>query len=80
MARNLIATIKGQPLPASYDGYASCPLTAARDKILRRVRHTMQPAPSIPFIDTTRERTDRGYFKRYALPALYRNLMLRGRA
>ncbi|MBC9001721.1 pyridine nucleotide-disulfide oxidoreductase, partial [Micromonospora aurantiaca] len=81
VARNLAATIKGRPLPASYDGYASCPLTTARNKmLLAEFDYTMQPAPSIPFIDTTHERTDMWYLKRYGLPALYWNLMLRGRA
>ena len=40
----------------------------------------MQPAPSFPFIDTTKERRDMWYLKRYGLPALYWNLMLKGRA
>jgi sulfide:quinone oxidoreductase len=40
----------------------------------------MQPTPSIPFIDTTRERRDMWYLKRYGLPFLYWNLMLKGRA
>ncbi len=81
VARNLIATIEGKPLPAAYDGYASCPLTTARNKVLlAEFDYTMHPAPSIPFIDTTHERTDMWYLKRYGLPALYWNLMLRGRA
>ena len=46
----------------------------------RRVRLHLQPAPSFPFIDTTRERSDMWYLKRYGLPALYWNLMLKGRA
>ena len=72
---------KAAPLTASYDGYASCPLTTARDKmVLAEFDYTMQPAPSIPFIDTTRERKEMWYLKRYGLPALYWNLMLRGRA
>ncbi|MBF5034047.1 NAD(P)/FAD-dependent oxidoreductase [Micromonospora sp. ANENR4] len=81
VARNLLAAIKHQPLPAAYNGYASCPLTTARNKmLLAEFDYTMQPTPSIPFIDTTHERTDMWYLKRYGLPALYWNLMLRGRA
>jgi len=39
--------------------------------------YTGKPAPSVPGIDTMRERTDFGLFKRYGLPALYWNGMLR---
>lgn len=78
---NLLAAMKGQTLTASYGGYSSCPLTTARNKmLLAEFDYTMEPTPSIPFIDTTRERRDMWYLKRYGLPALYWNLMLRGRA
>lgn len=81
VTRNLTAAAQGRPLTASYDGYASCPVTTARNKmLLAEFDYTMQPAPSIPLIDTTRERTDMWYLKRYGLPALYWHLMLRGRA
>ncbi len=81
VAQNLLAAMKGQPPPKSYGGYSSCPLTTARDKmLLAEFDYTMEPTPSIPFIDTTHERKDMWYLKRYGLPALYWNLMLRGRA
>lgn len=81
VAANLLAALTGKPLPATYDGYASCPLTTARDKmLLAEFDYSLEPAPSIPFIDTTRERRDMWYLKRYGLPFLYWNLMLRGRA
>ena len=79
---NLLAVMAGeQTLPASYDGYASCPITTARDKmLLAEFDYTMQPHPTIPLIDTTKERKDMWLLKRYGLPALYWNLMLPGRA
>jgi sulfide:quinone oxidoreductase len=81
VAANLRASLAGKPLPASYGGYASCPLTTARNKmLLAEFDYTMAPAPSIPFIDTTRERRDMWYLKRYGLPAMYWNLILTGRA
>ncbi|GAA4524262.1 FAD/NAD(P)-binding oxidoreductase [Amycolatopsis samaneae] len=77
---NLLAAQRGAPPPARYGGYASCPLTTARGKtLLAEFDYTMRPAPSIPFLDTTRERTDMWYLKRRGLPFLYWNLMLRGR-
>jgi sulfide:quinone oxidoreductase len=81
VAANLQASIAGRPLQAHYGGYASCPLTTARDKmLLAEFDYTMNPAPSIPLIDTTHERRDMWYLKRRGLPALYWNLILTGRA
>jgi sulfide:quinone oxidoreductase len=81
VVENLLASMKGAPLTASYDGYASCPLTTARNKmLLAEFDYTMTPAPSIPYIDTTHERRDMWLLKRYGLPALYWNAILPGRA
>jgi sulfide:quinone oxidoreductase len=81
VAANLQASLAGKPLPASYGGYASCPLTTARNKmLLAEFDYTMKPVPSIPFIDTTHERRDMWYLKRRGLPAMYWNLILTGRA
>ena len=81
VAKNLVAAGKSAPLPASYDGYAACPLTTSRHKmLLAEFDYTMEPHPTFPFIDTTKERRDMWYLKRYGLPFMYWNLMLRGRA
>ena len=78
---NVISSLAGRPLEASYDGYASCPLTTGRDRLLlAEFDYSLEPHPTIPFVDTTRERRDRGLFKRRLLPTMYWNLMLRGRA
>ncbi len=78
---NLLGSLTGKPPTKRYEGYASCPLTTARNKmLLAEFDYTMQPTPSIPIIDTTRERRDMWYLKRYGLPFLYWNLMLKGRA
>ncbi len=78
---NLMAVRAGQVPTAQYDGYASCPLTTARDKmLLAEFDYSMQPAPSIPLIDTTHERRDMWWLKRYGLPFLYWNFILTGRA
>lgn len=81
VADNLLATLEGRELPGSYDGYASCPLTTARDKmLLAEFDYTMEPHPTLPLVDTLRERKDLGLLKRRGLPTLYWNLMLRGLA
>lgn len=76
---NLLDAMAGRPLSASYHGYASCPLTLSRRTLLlAEFDYSLQPTPSIPLIDTTRERRDWGFVKRYGLPALYFHGMLRG--
>jgi sulfide:quinone oxidoreductase len=81
VAKNLVAAMAGNPLPKRYDGYASCPLTTSRNTVLlAEFDYTLQPRPSFPIIDTTKERRDMWYLKRYGLPALYWNLLLKGRA
>lgn len=78
---NVLAHRRGAPLVGSYEGYSSCPITTARDKMLLcEFDYSMTPHPSIPLIDTTKERTDMWYLKKYGLPFMYWNLMLKGRA
>jgi sulfide:quinone oxidoreductase len=81
VAKNLTASMGGKPLPAHYDGYASCPLTTSRHTmLLAEFDYSMKPHPSIPILNTTKERRDMWYLKRYGLPFMYWNLMLKGRA
>lgn len=81
VVENLLAALDGREPTASYNGYASCPLTTARRKmLLAEFDYSGRPTPSIPVIDTLRERTDMWYLKRRGLPFLYWNLMLRGLA
>lgn len=81
VAHNLLEVMDGKEPSAKYEGYASCPLTTARRKmLLAEFDYSMKPAPSIPVINTIKERTDMWYLKRYGLPFLYWNLMLTGRA
>ncbi len=81
VAENLTATMAGKQPTATYDGYASCPLTTSRNKmLLAEFDYTMEPAPTFPLIDATRSRRDMWYLKRYGLPFMYWNLMLKGRA
>ncbi|GAC1439893.1 MAG: FAD/NAD(P)-binding oxidoreductase [Mycobacteriales bacterium] len=83
VVKNLQAVASGAAPTAQYDGYASCPLTTARNKmLLAEFDYTMKPAPSFPprLLNAQKERTDMWYLKRYGLPFLYWNLMLKGRA
>lgn len=81
VVENLFAVMKQQAPTARYDGYASCPLTTARNRmLLAEFDYTMKPHPTIPFIDTKKERYDMWLLKRYGLPSIYWNLMLKGLA
>ena len=81
VADNLLAVMAGREPTARYDGYASCPLLTAHNRmLLAEFDYDMKPAPSIPFINTKKERYDMYLLKRYGLPFMYWNLMLRGRA
>ena len=48
--------------------------------LLAEFDYTMKPHPAIPLIDTEKERYDMGLLKRYGLPFMYWNLMLKSRA
>ena len=80
LVANLQNQMKGRPASSRYDGYTSCPLVTARNRmLLAEFDYELKPTPSIPFIDTMKPRYDMWLLKRYGLPAMYWNLMLTGR-
>ncbi|WP_329532010.1 NAD(P)/FAD-dependent oxidoreductase [Streptomyces sp. NBC_01450] len=80
VAANLLAVMQGAEPTRRYDGYTSCPLVTARDKmLLAEFDYDLRPTPSFPLIDTFKERRDMWLFKRYGLPPLYWHGMLTGR-
>lgn len=79
LVENLLALRAGAPLPARYDGYASCPLVTGYGKlVLAEFDYEGRPAESFPF-DQSRERYSMYALKAYGLPEMYWNGMLRGR-
>jgi sulfide:quinone oxidoreductase len=81
VVKNLLAVMDGDEPTAEYDGYSSCPIVTAQNRMLLcEFDYSMQPHPTIPLIDTTHERYDMWLLKRYGLPFMYWNLMLRGLA
>jgi sulfide:quinone oxidoreductase len=81
VARNIADYLTGRPLSGHYGGYAACPITTSRNRmLLAEFDYNCRPHPTIPFINTQKERYDMWLLKRYGLPALYWNLMLRGLA
>jgi len=78
---NLLAVMSGREPSASYDGYGACPLvTSYRSVLLAEFDYTKKPTPTIPLINTMKERYDMWLLKKYGLPWFYWNLMLKGRA
>lgn len=76
--KNIHSFLKGQPLTATYDGYASCPLVTGYDScIMAEFDYTLQPKETFPFRQDC-ERYSMFVMKRDILPPLYWKLMLNG--
>ncbi|XZE56466.1 FAD/NAD(P)-binding oxidoreductase [Planctomycetaceae bacterium SH139] len=80
LVTNLLASMRDQPVAASYDGYTSCPVVTGYDSlVLAEFDYSGQPAESFPF-DQAKERFSMFILKKFGLPALYWHGMLKGRA
>ena len=81
VVENISAILDGRPLPGSYNGYASCPIvTSGHDMLLAEFDYDFNITPSLPGLDPTKPHRAYWYLKKYALPFMYWNLMLKGRA
>lgn len=70
--------MKGLPLDAKYDGYASCPLVTGVGKcILAEFDYNLTPLETFPF-DQNKESLLMYIMKKDAMPMLYWHLMLKG--
>jgi sulfide:quinone oxidoreductase len=79
LVENLLSVMNGREPLARYDGYASCPLLTSRKTVmLAEFDYEGKPVPTFP-LDPTKERRSMYWLKRYGLPLLYWNGMLRGR-
>ena len=82
VAENVLAALDGRTLPATYDGYGSCPLTVERGKIvLAEFGYGGKLMPTFPswIIDGTKPSSLAWYLKSEALPPIYWHGMLKGR-
>jgi sulfide:quinone oxidoreductase len=78
-AENLLALRAGQAMPTRYDGYGSCPLTVEKGKIiLAEFGYDGKLVPTFNW-DSTKPRKSAWMLKKYSLPWVYWNLMLKGR-
>ncbi len=81
VARNLMRAIAGKEPDARYEGYVACPIVTGYGRMLLcEFDYSLKPAPTIPFINTFKERYDMWLLKRYGLPWLYWNVIVKGRS
>ncbi|MDX1914964.1 MAG: FAD/NAD(P)-binding oxidoreductase [Methylophilus sp.] len=79
VAENLLALRAGKAFPSRYDGYGSCPLTVEKGKIiLAEFGYGGKLVPTFNW-DSTVPRKSAWLLKKYLLPWVYWNLMLKGR-
>lgn len=80
VVKNLLASMRNEPLPERYNGYTSCPLVTGIGKlVLAEFGYDKQPDETFP-VDQSKERWSMWLLKRYFLPVLYWRGMLKGRA
>lgn len=80
LVENLFAARQGTALKGHYDGYTSCPLVTGYGRlILAEFDYDGNPAESFPF-DQAEERYSMYALKKYGLPTMYWNGMMRGHA
>lgn len=80
LVKNLLALVESKPLPASYDGYTACPLVTGYGKlVMAEFDYELKPRESFK-IDQSKERRTMYWVKKYGLPRLYWNMIMKGRA
>ena len=78
---NIDSFLKNLPLRAKYDGYSSCPIvTSSHAMLLAEFDYDFNLTPSFPLLDPTKSHRPYWYLKKYGLPFMYWNLMVRGLA
>lgn len=77
---HLLSARRGGTSALRYDGYTSCPIVTGKGKlVLAEFDYEMKPRESFPF-DQSKERLSMYWLKKYALPKLYWDFMLKGKA
>ena len=85
LVENLLKLIHSNHIgSASYNGYSSCPLVTGYSKMVLaefKYDNVRDSDPLISkFVDTTKEQYSMWLLKKYGLPFMYWNLMLKGKA
>jgi sulfide:quinone oxidoreductase len=79
VAENLLAQLDGRALPMGYDGYGACPLTVEAGKVvLAEFGYGGKLLPTFP-MEPAVPRYSQWVLKRYLMPMIYWDMMLKGR-
>jgi sulfide:quinone oxidoreductase len=79
VVQNLLSSMAGKSLEKKYDGYACCPLVTGYGKVIfAEFDYDKNPSPTFP-LDPTQERYSMWLLKKYGLPYLYWQRMLKGK-
>jgi sulfide:quinone oxidoreductase len=79
VVKNLLAAIDDKKLPASYDGYTSCPLVTGYGKVMiAEFTYGPKVTPTLPLCPG-KEHGFYWWVKKTALPMMYWHYMLKGR-
>ena len=80
LVQNIISLMENKPMQASYNGYGSCPLTVGYGKlVLAEFGYDNKVMETFPF-DQAKPRWSMWLLKKYILPWLYWNRILKGTA
>ncbi len=80
LVANLFALMEGKEMKASYNGYGSCPLVTGYGKlVMAEFDYNNNPMETFPF-DQSKERWTMWFLKKYILPWMYWNKILKGTA
>ncbi|MGH0590515.1 FAD/NAD(P)-binding oxidoreductase [Bacillus mycoides] len=78
LKQNIMDVLNGRDMQAKYDGYTSCPIvTGYKSLILAEFNYEHEPQETFPF-NQAEERYSMFLLKRYMLPYMYWNFMLKG--
>ncbi len=78
LVQNLFSLMEGKELTAKYNGYSSCPIVVGYGKlILAEFDYDNKPTETFPF-DQSKPRWTMWILKKYILPWLYWNKILKG--
>lgn len=78
LKQNIMDVLSGRDLQAKYDGYTSCPIiTGYKSLILAEFNYKHEPQETFPF-NQAKERYSMFLLKRFMLPYMYWNFMLKG--
>ena len=79
LVANLLAAIDARAATGAYGGYTACPIPTEYGKLLLcEFDYDLKPQPTFPLLDGSKEQRAYYWLKRYGLPALYWNGMLKG--